>query len=92
MPGPLTNFRPQTRTGRVNVTRDAHDLVLESRWGKWKTPVRLTPCDPHDPAFFAIQSAGADPAYVSFVREPDGKISALRLDDLVFMQKRPDSV
>lgn len=91
MPGPLTNFRSQTRTGRVNVTRDGDALALESRWGKWKRPVRLTPCDPEDASFFAIQTAGADPAHVAFVREPDGRVSGLRLDELVYMLKRPES-
>ena len=91
MPGPLTNFRPQTRTGRVNITREGNDLVVESRWGKWKTPVLLTPCDPDDEAFFAIQPTEGDPAFLSFVREPDGRISGLRLDDLVYMPKRSDS-
>ena len=91
MPGPLTNFRPQTRIGRVNVERDGDALVLRSRWGKWKEGVRLTPCDPDDPGFFAIQLSDADPAYVAFDRTPDGRVTGLRLDELATMHRRPDA-
>jgi len=90
MPGPLTNFRPQTRIGRVNVERDGDALVLRSRWGKWKEGVRLTPCDPDDPGFFAIQLPDADPAYVAFDRTPDGRVTGLRLDELATMHRRAE--
>jgi len=90
MPGPLTNFRPQTGTGRVNIARDGSALVLTSRWGKWKHGVRLVPADPADAAFFAVSLPGADPAYVAFDRDPSGAVTALRLDDLILMHRRPD--
>lgn len=89
MPGPLTNFRPMTNVGYVNITAKDDRLVLESRWGKWKTPVALTPCDPDDPAFFAILTPGADPAYLAFDRDAAGNVIGLRRDELVVMHKRP---
>lgn len=91
MPGPLTNFRPMTNVGYVNIAVDNDRLVLESRWGKWKTPVALTPCDAEDPAFFAILTPGADPAYLVFDRDPSGNVVGLRRDELVVMHKRPGS-
>lgn len=90
MPGPLTNFRPQTRIGRVHVKRDRDSLSIESRWGSWKSPVQLTPCDRDDPAFFAIQRPDADPAYLRFERDANGAVVGLHIDDLTRMNKRPD--
>jgi CubicO group peptidase (beta-lactamase class C family) len=90
MPGPLTNFRPQTRIGRVNIVRDGDGLTVQSRWGSWKGGVQLTPCDPEDPTFFAIQRPGADPAYLAFDRGADGTVGCLRLDDLTRMNRRID--
>jgi CubicO group peptidase (beta-lactamase class C family) len=90
MPGPLTNFRPQTRVGRIQVTRDGDSLVLKSRWGNWKAGVELTPCDPDDPAFFVIQRDGADPAYVRFDRNERGAVEALAIDDLTKMVRRAE--
>jgi CubicO group peptidase (beta-lactamase class C family) len=90
MPGPLTNFRPATRVGPARVERDGDRLRLTTRWGKWKSGVPLTPCDPDDPAFFAIQLADADPGYVAFDRDASGSVVGLRLDDLVRMHRRPE--
>lgn len=89
MPGPLTNFRPATNVGYVNISADGDRLLLEARWGKWKTPVALTPCDADDPAFFAVLTPGADPAYVCFTRDAAGDVTGLRRDELVVMHKRP---
>ena len=91
MPGPLTNFRPATRIGPVHIERDGDALVLRSRWGKWKDGVPLTPCDPGDPGFFAIQLPDADAAYVAFDRDGGGRVTGLRLDELVRMHRRPDA-
>ena len=90
MPGPLTNFRPQTRVGRVNIERDGERLTLQSRWGKWKDGVQLTPADPDDAGFFAIQLPDADPAFIAMERSPEGAVTGLRLDDLVWMPRRRD--
>jgi hypothetical protein len=73
------------------VSRAGDSLELESRWGKWKAPVRLIPCDADDPAFFSAQLPGTDPAYVAFERDPDGQVIGLRLDDLVYMHRRSDA-
>jgi CubicO group peptidase (beta-lactamase class C family) len=91
MPGPLTNFRPQTRIGRVNIERDGEELRLRSRWGKWKAGIPLTPCDPDDPAFFAIQMPDSDPAFVALARDAGGRVTGLRLDELAYMHKRRES-
>lgn len=91
VPGPLTNFRPQTRIGRVSVTAEEDRLVLTSRWGSWKHGVALTPCDEEDPGFFVVEQEGDEPKYVAFERDETGDVCALRMDDLVRMQRRRDS-
>lgn len=88
MPGPLTNFRPQTRVGRITVAAEGDRLVLRSRWGNWKQGVPLTPCDEQDPGFFAIEQEGFEPKYVAFQRDEAGAVTALHLDDLVVMGRR----
>jgi CubicO group peptidase (beta-lactamase class C family) len=90
MPGPLTNFRPQTRVGRVQIERHGDGLILRSRWGGWKNGAKLTPCDDADPAFFAAGRTDGDWSYVAMDRDPAGRVTALRFDDLVRMPKRPD--
>jgi CubicO group peptidase (beta-lactamase class C family) len=88
-PGRLTNFRPATRIGRVEITRESDGLALRSRWGKWKHGVRLTPCDATDAAYFAIQLDGHDPDYIALTRGDDGRVSGLRCDDLTHMLREP---
>jgi CubicO group peptidase (beta-lactamase class C family) len=90
MPGPLTNFRPQTRVGRVQIERDGDGLLLRSRWGKWKVGVPLVPCDPADPTFFAVQPGDVATSYVGLDRGADGRINGLHFEDLVQMQRRSD--
>lgn len=90
MPGPLTNFRPQTRVGRVQIERDGDALVIRSRWGGWKSGVTLIPCDPADPAFFAAGRSDGDWSYLAMDRDPSGRVTTLRFDDLVRMHRRPD--
>lgn len=89
MPGPLTNFRPQTRIGRINIAREGDSLRLESRWGSWKSGAALVPCDPDDPTFFAVQRPEGDPAYLRFDLG-EGQRPRLLIDDLTFMYRRPD--
>lgn len=88
MPGPLTNFRPQTRVGRVEIERHGDGLILRSRWGGWKTGAKLTPCDESDPGFFAAGRADGDWSYIAMDRDASGQVIALRFDDLVRMHKR----
>jgi CubicO group peptidase (beta-lactamase class C family) len=90
-PGRLTNFRPATSVGRIQIERNGDGLLLRSRWGHWKHGVRLTPCDPHDPALFAIQRPGAEPAYVALTRDDEGHVDGLRCDRLVRMHRREES-
>jgi CubicO group peptidase (beta-lactamase class C family) len=87
MPGPLTNFRPQTRVGRVQITAEDDRLVLRSRFGAWKHGVELIPCDPEAPDFFAA-STTAGSGYVALDRDPSGRVTGLRFDDLVLMRRR----
>lgn len=87
MPGPLTNFRPATRLGRLTIAADGDALTLTARWGKWKTGARMTPCDDADPAFFAVAQEGHDPAYIAFVRDEAGAVTGLRIDDLTLYRK-----
>ena len=89
MPGPLTNFRPASRVGRIHITADDGELTLESRWGDWKHGVRLVPCDPGDPAFFAVPTQSGT-GYLALTRDPTGNVTGLRFDDLVHMHKRQD--
>jgi CubicO group peptidase (beta-lactamase class C family) len=89
VPGTLTNFRPQTRIGRVTIESDGDELVLRSRWGTWKEGVRITPCDADDASFFAIQHGDAEPAFVAFTRDTGGRVDGLHLDDLHWMRRRP---
>ena len=91
MPGPLTNFRPQTRIGRVHVERDGDGLKITSRFGSWKDGARLKPADPDDPAFFVIERDSGGPAYLAFDRASDGSIIGLHRDEMVYMPKRRDA-
>jgi CubicO group peptidase (beta-lactamase class C family) len=87
MPGPLTNFRPATRTGRIRIEQDGDGLRITSRWGKWKTGVPLLPCDGADSTLFAVSPDGAAPAYLALTRDDAGEIDGLRIDDLVHYRK-----
>jgi CubicO group peptidase (beta-lactamase class C family) len=89
MPGPLTNFRPATRTGRVTVERDGDALTFRSRWGRAKDPVRLHAGDQSDGAVVAIERPdGDDPEMLVFERNAAGDVTGLRFDDLVYMDRR----
>jgi CubicO group peptidase (beta-lactamase class C family) len=83
MPGPLTNFRPATRTGRVSIARDGDGLTIKARWGKWKAGLPLEPCDGPDSTLFAVTAEGGDPAYVVLTRDAAGHVDGVRMDDLV---------
>ncbi len=89
MPGPLTNFRPATRTGRIEVTRDGSALMLQSRWGAWKNGIRLVPVDQSDPLVFAVDVEGELPKRLIFTRNRAGALDGLRFDELVHMHRRP---
>jgi CubicO group peptidase (beta-lactamase class C family) len=86
--GTLTNFRPATRVGRVHIAAEGGALVLRSRWGAWKGGVRMTPAGASDPAFFAVQTEGRDPAYIALTRDASGRVDGLRCDELYHMVRR----
>ena len=90
-PGSLTNFRPSTRIGRIQITRNAEGLTLCSRRGDWKAGVRLRAADAADANFVAVQTEGALPAYFALTRGADGRVDALRFDELNHMV-RNDSI
>lgn len=87
-PGKLTNFRPATRIGRLQIAAEGGTLVLRSRWGAWKGGVRMTPADASDPAFFAIETEGSEPAYIALTRDASGRVDGLRCDELTYMVRR----
>ena len=88
-PGRLTNFRPATRIGRVQIERNGDGLRLTSRWGDWKRGVALVPAGGADPLLFAIPRENDDPALIAFTHGGDGRIDGLLCDSLVRMVKRP---
>lgn len=87
MPGPLTNFRPATRLGRLKVASDGDRLTLTARWGKWKTGAAMAPVNDDDPEFFAVAQDGHDPTYIALVRDAAGNVTGLRIDDLTLYNK-----
>lgn len=78
-PGPLTNLRIITTTGRVQVTEEDGGLVFRARRGRWKHGARLLPCDPNDPSFLVLDADDVEPHHVALVRHSDGRVSGLRL-------------
>lgn len=87
-PGLLTNFRPQYNTGRVQIRAEDGALVMYSRRGAWKDGVRLAPVDPEQPDFFAIVSGDGNPAsYMALLRDEAGRVTGLRLPQLVEMYR-----
>jgi CubicO group peptidase (beta-lactamase class C family) len=89
MPGPLTNFRPATRVGPIEITADGDALVMKTRWGDFKGGVRLVPVDGADPYFFAAPRGDGDAMYVAFTRDASGAVDGLRCDELVYMPRVP---
>ncbi len=83
--GYLTNFRPSNRLGRLQITARDGALFVHSRRGAWKDGARLLPADIADPSFFLVQSDGADPVPLTFLRGADGGISGLRTNELIDM-------
>ena len=79
-PGPLTNFRISTSTGRVQIGRSGGGLVLHTRRGPWRTGARMLPADPGDPCLFALEREGSYAGNVALLRESDGRVTGLRLD------------
>lgn len=89
-PGRLTNFRPATTIGRIQIERDGPALHLRSRWGAWKSGVRMIACDESDPSFFAIQDKDGEISHLALTRDAAGGATGLRCDPLVHMLRKAD--
>ncbi len=78
-PGPLTNVRVATSTGRLRVELDGGELRLSARRGPWKSGVRLVPADPSDAGLFAVADGDPDPVLVWFSRDARGQATGLHV-------------
>ena len=87
-PGRLTNFRPATRLGRVQIAAEDGGLVVRSRWGAWKGGLPMLPADADDPAFFAVQPPGRERAHIVLTRDASGRVDGLRCDELYHFVRR----
>jgi CubicO group peptidase (beta-lactamase class C family) len=83
MPGRLTNFRPSTNLGRIQITREGRALMIRSRRGAWKQGVPLVGAGESDPLLLAALAPESDPATVLLTRDAAGRIDGLRCDELV---------
>ena len=87
LPGHLTNFRPVTSMGRVQITADDEGLVFRSRRGPAREGVRMRPADRGDPTLFALDTGAAEPHLAVLVLDEGGGVKGLRLDRLVYMER-----
>ncbi|MBF6600126.1 MAG: beta-lactamase family protein [Dehalococcoidia bacterium] len=83
-PGRLTNFRPVTRVGRIELYREGDALVLRSRRGAWKAGLRLQPLRGGGELYELPQTNGERPRVV-LTRDATGRVDGLRFDDCVHM-------
>lgn len=86
-PGPLTNFRIMNECGRVMITERDGALILRSRRGPWKDGVRMQVLDPSEPDLFALADGATEPPTVAMLRGDDGRVTGLRLSQLVEMYR-----
>ena len=90
-PGRLTNFRPSTRVGRVQIARDgARGLTFRSRRGEWKEAQPLRGADAKDENFLAIDKPGEAPAYVVLTRNAAGAVDGIRFGELMHMVRNDE--
>jgi len=93
MPGPLTNLRIITGTGRVQIVAQDGGLVLYARRGPWKDGARMVPADDNDQAFFALLGTEAiEPPRIALRRDASGAVTGLRFDRLVEMERTSDDL
>ena len=90
-PGRLSNFRPATGIGRIQIERDGQALHLRSRWGAWKSGVRMIACDDSDRSFFALKAEDGEVSHVALTRDSAGGVTGLRCDRLVQMVRKAAS-
>lgn len=85
-PGPLTNFRPVLRFGRLQIAREGDALWVYSRRGPWKAGARMYPTD--DPALFAVPTSDdAAPEQVLLTRDGKGNVDGVRWGEFYHMLK-----
>ena len=84
LPGPLTNFRIATGTGRVQLSARDGELWLHARHGPWKDGVRMAP-DADDPAFFVLETGEPEPPGLALVRDANGAVTGIRFPRMVEM-------
>jgi hypothetical protein len=87
---PLTNFRPRWNPGRLQVLRRDQALTLYARRGPWKDGCPLLPSDPDDPEHLIAAPGDRPSTPVILVRDADGRVSGLRLPQLVEMVRNPE--
>jgi|FLYL01.1.fsa_nt_gi beta-lactamase class C len=101
LPGPLTNFRTMTGTGRIQISLRSDDggesgLVLYARRGAWKAGYPLVPArrsagnDGESADLFAIHTGEASPTLVRLLRDGTGAVTGIHLPLLTIMRKNPD--
>jgi len=84
-PGPLTNLRIITSTGRIQISARDGGLVLHARRGAWKEGVRMRPADPNDSGLFLLESGTVEPQHVALTLGASGEVTGLRFNRLVEM-------
>jgi len=92
MPGPLTNWRIITGTGRIQIIEQDGGLVLHARRGPWKDGACMIPVDDNDPAFFALETDAIEAPHLALLRDRSGAITGLRYDGLVEMERTNDDL
>ncbi len=91
MPGPLTNLRIITGTGRIQISLLDGGLELHARRGPWKDGARMLP-DEHDLGFFTLDTNAIEPPRVALVRDASGAVTGLRFDRLIEMERTNDDL
>jgi CubicO group peptidase (beta-lactamase class C family) len=79
-PGPLTNFRIITETGRVQITASEGGLFLYARRGHWKHGVRIVPMRSPSESFI-LDTGDPEPPQLAFARDASGSVTGIHLSD-----------
>ena len=75
VPGPLTNFRVVTSSGRIQISAREGRLVLHARRGPWKRGVAMVPLEPD---LFLLDTGDPDPPRVVTVSDAIGSVTGLK--------------
>jgi hypothetical protein len=79
VPGPLTNFRVATETGRIQLSASEGGVFLHSRRGHWKHGVRILAGA--SPDSFILDTGDPEPPQLAFVRDAEGTVTGIHLSD-----------